>query len=197
MCSLTNLTPENRSARVQQSTMSGVSAALQYTPPVYRETQGCSFIEFYAYDPAMGKMRRKRIKTNRIKGVLKRRQYVRDLIKRICEQLHRGWNPWIAKDATDLCIFEEALGRYEAHIEKMLASGYFRKETYSGYKSYVKILREYIKKVNPLYYVYQFDRKFCVAFLDYVFVERDNGAQTRNNSNNCFASALRCRETII
>ena len=181
MCSLTNLTPENRSARVQQSTMSGVSAALQYTPPVYRETQGCSFIEFYAYDPAMGKMRRKRIKTNRIKGVLKRRQYVRDLIKRICEQLHRGWNPWIAKDATDLCIFEEALGRYEAHIEKMLASGYFRKETYSGYKSYVKILREYIKKVNPLYYVYQFDRKFCVAFLDYVFVERDNGAQTRNN----------------
>ena len=96
MCSLTNLTPENRSARVQQSTMSGVSAALQYTPPVYRETQGCSFSEFYAYDPVMGKMRRKRIKTNRIKGVLKRRQYVRDLIKRICEQLHRGWNPWIA-----------------------------------------------------------------------------------------------------
>lgn len=96
MCSLTNLTPENRSARVQQSTMSGVSAALQYTPPVYRETQGCSFIEFYAYDPEMGNMRRKRIKTNRIKGVLKRRQYVRDLIKRICEQLHRGWNPWIA-----------------------------------------------------------------------------------------------------
>lgn len=164
-----------------QSTMSGVSSALQYTLPVYRETQGCSFIEFYAYDPEKGKMRRKRIKTNRIKGVQKRRQYVRDVIKRLCDQLSRGWNPWIAKDASDLFVFEEALSRYEAHIDKMLASGYFRKETYLGYRSYVKILRQYIKKDNPLYYVYQFDRKFCAAFLDYVFIDRDNGAQTRNN----------------
>lgn len=29
--------------------------------------------------------------------------------------------------------------------------------------------------------MYQFDRKFCVSFLDYVFIERNNGAQTRNN----------------
>lgn len=42
-------------------------------------------------------------------------------------------------------------------------------------------MREYIKKVKPLYYVYQFDRRFCVDFLDYVFIERNNGAQTRNN----------------
>lgn len=163
------------------STLSGVSTALQYTPPVYRETDGCSYIEFYAYDPEQGKMRRKRIKTNRIKGTLKRRHYVRDVIKRLGEQLSRGWNPWIAKDATSLYVFEEALSRYEAHIEKMLTSGYFRKETYTGYKSYIKILRQYIARKKPLYYVYQFDRVFCVDFLDYVFVDRNNGAQTRNN----------------
>lgn len=87
MCPTTNLTPDNGSARVQLSALSGVSFALQYTPPVYRETKGCSFIEFYAYDPDQGKMRRKRIKTNRIKGVQKRRQYVRDVINRLGEQL--------------------------------------------------------------------------------------------------------------
>lgn len=181
MCSPTNPTPEKRSTRDLPNTMSGVSSALQYTLPVYRETKGCSFIEFYAYDPERGKMRRKRIKTNRIKGIQKRRQYVRDVIKRLCNQLSRGWNPWISKDTSDLYIFEEALNRYEAHIEKMLTNGYFRKETYNGYKSYVKILREYISNNTPLYYVYQFDRKFCIEFLDYVFVDRDNGAQTRNN----------------
>ena len=42
-------------------------------------------------------------------------------------------------------------------------------------------MREYISKKRPTYYVYQFDRSFCVDFLDYVFIERDNGAQTRNN----------------
>lgn len=181
MCSHKNPTPVSGSTGVPISTLSGVSTALQYTPPVYRETDGCSYIEFYAYDPEQGKMRRKRIKTNRIKGTLKRRQYVRDVIKRLGEQLNRGWNPWIAKDATSLYVFEEALSRYEAHIEKMLTSGYFRKETYTGYKSYIKILRQYIARKKPLYYVYQFDRVFCVDFLDYVFVDRNNGAQTRNN----------------
>ncbi|MDE6526054.1 MAG: site-specific integrase, partial [Muribaculaceae bacterium] len=161
--------------------MSGVYSALQYTLPVCRETKNCTFIEFYAYDPEQGKMRRKRIKTNRIEGVIKRRQYIRDVIKRLSEQLSRGWNPWIAQDASNLFVFEEALCRYEAHIEKMLEGGYFRKETYDGYKSYVKIMREYISKKRPTYYVYQFDRKFCVDFLDFVFIERNNSAQTRNN----------------
>ena len=177
----TNPTPDNGSTRVQLSTRSGVNSALQYTLPVHRETEGCSFIEFYAYDPEQGKMRRKRIKTNRIKGVVKRRQYVREVIKRLCDQLSHGWNPWIAGNAGELVTFEEAIGRYERHIEKMLAGGYFRKETYAGYKSNVKILKEYIAKHKSCYYVYQFNRRFCTDFLDYVFIERENGAQTRNN----------------
>ena len=110
-------------------------------------------------------MRRKRIKLNRIKGITNRRTYARGVMKRLTEQLNKGWNPWIVNDTSDLTVFEEAVSRYEAHIEKMLASGYFRKETYSGYKSYVKIMREYISKKNPIYYAYQFDRKFCVTFL--------------------------------
>ena len=181
MCSDQNPAPKNIGAESCRTAQSGVASALQYTLPEYRENEGCSYIEFYAFDPEQGKLRRKRIKTNRIKSAVKRRQYVRNVIKRIGDQLQKGWNPWVAKDVSDLYIFEDALARYEGHIEKMLGSGYYRKETYAGYKSYVKILREYIRSVNPLYYVYQFDRKFCVDFLDYVFIERNNGAQTRNN----------------
>ena len=59
--------------------------------------------------------------------------------------------------------------------------GLYRKETYSGYKSYVKILKEYISTQKPIYYMYQFDRAFCVDYLDWVFIDRNNGAQTRNN----------------
>ena len=180
MCSKPTHTPKHGSERETLGKQSGVSAALQYTLPEFRDNEGCSYIEFYAYDPEKGRMRRKRIKTNRIKGVQKRRQYVRGVINRLTEQLRHGWNPWIAGDATDLLTFEEALERYELHIEKMLASGYFRKETYLGYKSNVKMLRLYMKK-RPVYYAYQFDRRFCVDFLDYVFIGRDNGAQTRNN----------------
>lgn len=173
--------PKNNGAVSIITRQSGVSSALQFTPPVLRETVGCTFIEFYAYDPEEGKLRRKRIKLNRIKGVANRRAYARKVIMRLTDQLNNGWNPWIAKNTADLITFEEAMMRYESHVEKMLASGYFRKETYDGYKSNIKILREFIYRKRPCYYVYQFDRKFCNEFLDYVFIDRDNGAQTRNN----------------
>lgn len=181
MCLNESLTPEKMGVEPLRDEMSGVASAIRYTLPVYRETKDCNYIEFYAFDPNIGRLRRKRIKTNRIKGVVKCRQYVRDLIKRITEQLNRGWNPWIAKDTSELFVFAEVLDRFETHICKMLESGYYRKETYNGYKSYLKILRGYAQKIKPIYYVYQFDRMYCVEFLDYAFIRRNNGAQTRNN----------------
>lgn len=158
-----------------------VSNMLQYTPPVYKELTVDCYIEFYAYDPALGKMRRKRIKINRIKGVAKRRQYAKEVIQRLTDQLTKGWNPWIINDIDELELFETSIQHYESHLEKMISSGYFRKETYDGYKSNIKIMREFIAKKRPTHYTYQFDRRFCTEFLDYIFIDRDNGAQTRNN----------------
>lgn len=181
MCNNDSLSPNHIGDEQFFDEMSGVYSAIQFTMPVLRETKGCTYIEFYAYDPNQGRLRRKRIKTNRIKSLTKRRQYVRDVMKRIGDQLKNGWNPWIAQDSSDLHLFTEALDRYETHINKMLESGYYRKETYNGYKSYLKILRHYTSKIKPIHYIYQFERAYCVDFLDYVFIKRDNGAQTRNN----------------
>lgn len=56
---------------------------------------------------------------------------------------YKRWNPWIAQDGENLYTMEEGIKRYETHIEKMIEDGYFRKETYAGYKSNIKILREF------------------------------------------------------
>ena len=48
---------------------SGVQAARQFDPPVYKENRAGGYIEFRAYDPERGKMRRKTMKINRVKGV--------------------------------------------------------------------------------------------------------------------------------
>lgn len=181
MCSKPNPAPKYEGAPSLQNTSNGLASAVQYTLPEYKESEAGCYITFNAFDPSVGRMRRKRIKINRVKGVVNRRKYARGLINRLKEQLEEGWNPWINNDIGDLQTFEDAVSRYESHIEKMVASGYFRKETYAGYRSYVKIMRQYIKEVKHIYYAYQFDRSFCIDFLDYVFVDRDNGAQTRNN----------------
>lgn len=152
----------------------------QYTMPVLREG-GTWYIEFYAFDPAENKLRRKRIKINRIKNIKKRRAYARDVMKRISQQLSEGWNPWLEQDCSNLMTIQEVLNSYEAYIDKMYNSGNYRKLTYVGYKSYIKNLREYIKDLAPIYYLYQFDKGYITRFLDHIFVERDNGARTRNN----------------
>lgn len=125
MCPNDSPTPEEIRVEPKRDGMSGIASAIRYTLPVCRETEGCNYIEFYAFDPNKGRLRRKRIKTNRIKGVVKRRQYVRDLIKRITDQLNRGWNPWTAKDTSELYVFSDVLERFEIHIGKMLESGYY------------------------------------------------------------------------
>lgn len=181
MCPKHLATQKNESEGTQLSSRSCLANILQYEPPVYRENPKGCYIEFRAFDPERGVMRRKRMKVNRICGTMARRKYAKEVIARLNDQLKNGWNPWIAKDTSDLLTFSDGLIRYENYLEKMMADGLYRKETYAGYKSYVKMLKEYIEKVNRIFYMYQFDRKFCVAFLDYVFIERNNGAQTRNN----------------
>lgn len=181
MCATKKPTPDNTGWEPYRDEMSGVASAIRYTVPVVRKSKECTYIEFYAFDPDKGKLRRKRIKTNRIRGFKQSRKYINDLLTRLTNQLNQGWNPWIAKDTENLDIFADVLDRYGQHLEKMLAGGYYRPETYNGYKSQSKILREYASRIKPIYYVYQFDRTYCVDFLDYVFIKRDNCAQTRNN----------------
>ena len=167
----------------------------QFTLPVLREGTEW-YIEFYCFDPAQGKLRRKKIKINRIKSIGKRRSYAREVMGRITTQLQRGWNPWIAQDIGDLHLFSDVCDSYERYIDKMYSSGNYRKETYVGYKSYLRNLLGYIDE-HPIYYMYQLDRAYIVEFLDYIFIDRDNGGQTRNNylswlSNFCGWAVDKC-----
>jgi len=157
----------------------GVSAILQYTVPVLREGREW-YIEFYAYDPALDRMRRKRIKVNRVRGVRQRREYARGVLLRLTDQLSRGWNPWVSGNTDALAVTADVLSAYESYINKMYSSGYYREETYVGYRSYLTNLRRYIEQ-HAAYYFYQLDKVYLTHFLDEIFIGRDNSAQTYNN----------------
>ncbi len=73
----------------------GVAKCLAYNPPQYKTNKAGCYIEFYAYDPAIGKMRRKRVKVNHINGSRNRKQYAKEAINRFADLLSDGWNPWI------------------------------------------------------------------------------------------------------
>ena len=145
--------------------------------------RSCRYICFYAFDPARGEMRRKRIKINSVGTAAQKRRYATQVCNRLSTQLESGWNPWVKAEA-DNCykLFEDAISHYRRHITKLLNDGVHRQTTHHCYMSFAGMLEKWNNRKTPIRYVYQFDRTFCVRFLDYVYLERKSSPSTRNNA---------------
>ena len=141
------------------------------------------YVGFYAFDPAKGKMRRKRIKINFVERVGDRRKYAQGLMRRLIVKLDNGWNPWIeAESEKAYHTIADVLNHYRRYIEKMFKDNIYREDTYTSYMSYVRNIEKWNNSLQvPYTYIYQFDRTFVQKFLEHVYIERDNSAQTRDN----------------
>lgn len=133
---------------------------LQYTYPILH-TGASWYVDFYAFDPAMGKMRRKKCLINQIKGAKLRREYALDLMTSLLNKLRSGWNPWVDDETKrTYALFEDVSAKYEKTLEKTL-----RKNTRDSYLSRINVLRAYLKQQpTPIKYAYQFNSALVVDF---------------------------------
>lgn len=161
---------------------SSIKSILSYTyPRLYTGKEW--YVGFYAFDPARNAMRRKKIKINFIEKVAERRRYANALMRRIIDQLDKGWNPWIEADnAKAYHLFRDVCEQYKRYITRLMEDGHYRNDTYVSYSSYLRNIELYNQsKKIPITYIYQFDREFVNDFLDYVYLDRENTPQTRDN----------------
>ncbi|MDD4636815.1 MAG: site-specific integrase, partial [Bacteroidales bacterium] len=163
--------------------MSVLNKIKSYTIPELHKGKE-NYIAFYAFDPLTGKLKRKKIKVNFVKGSsAQKKKYISDLIKRLTAKLESGWNPWIeGENASAYRLFGDIVTLYKNYITKMFRDDVYREDTYVGYLSYCNNMVDYnnVRK-PPITYIYQFDKEFCVRFLEEVYVGRDNAAITRDN----------------
>lgn len=139
-----------------------------------------SYVDFMAYDPLSGKMKRKKIMVGRIKGRKAQREYADGIIQRLTEKLLGGWNPWMDTNKTaEYTNFDVVCQDYKTYISRLTKEGSMRDESYVSYCSYMKIFEEWAAK--SVKYVFQLDKQLMSKFLDYVFIDRGNSIQTRNN----------------
>ena len=149
------------------------------TPALHQGKE--TFVSFTAFDPETGKMKRKKIMLGRIKGKNAQKAFARELIRKLTEKLMDGWNPWIeTTSAMEYTRFDEVGDRYRGYMEKMVRDDDMRVETFASYTSYLRIFTRWWESKH-LTYIYQLDRRRVCEFLDYVFIERNNTLQTRNN----------------
>lgn len=165
-----------------QHHQNSISQILQYTPPLLYTGKEW-YVGFYAFDPALNRMRRKKIKLNFIQGIGARREYAKGLIKRLNVKLANGWNPWIeSTNGKAFHTIEDVLKEYRLFIDKMMADNIYRKDTHASYVSYARNMENWNNsRTDRATYIYQFDETFVQQFLEHVYIGRDNTPQTRDN----------------
>lgn len=153
-----------------------------YTLPILHTAGGNWYVDFYAYDPATGRMRRKKYMLNRYKNERTRHSMASLLIHNITAKLITGWNPWVnAEDTRQFTDVAVVFGRYRDYIEALRDKGSMKEKTVIDYLSRLKTLEGFIQETNAVRFVYQIDRAFALDFLDHLMYDREVSATTRNN----------------
>lgn len=164
-----------------------VSRSKEYREPVVVWGEKEVKISFYAFDPESGVLKRKLVRLNRelkgIKGKRAKREYAEGVCERLRDELKAGWNPWVQQsDGLVYASWNDVCDRYKAYLAKQMNEHNMRSETVVSYLSRLKVMAEWIARERKnVRYAYQFDRRLVDAFIDYVFLDRDNSICTRNN----------------
>lgn len=151
---------------------------MEYTLPVYHDTKCGAYVDFKAFDPTSGKLKRKKYSLDKITKKRERKAAASDLIFNITAKLRKGWTPWVdLSDDRGFAKIEVVLQRYLEAVEKKS-----RKKTRQAYGSRVNVLQRYIADFPvPMVYVYQLDTPFFNRFLDWIYLDQDVSERTRNN----------------
>ena len=109
---------------------------IDYVPPKLTEGK-VWFISYYVKNPATGKLRRVRVKVNRIRSVRERRKAAKVMMASLAEKLALGWNPFITEAAprAGTPLFD-ALDTFLAVKEKEMEGQSIR-----TYRSFVRVFR--------------------------------------------------------
>lgn len=158
------------------------SVVMPYTLPKYHTGKQC-YVDFCCFDPVEQKMKRKKYFLDSIKGATARKKYAAELIARLTEKLRSGWNVWCQiENSREMTSLHDALSYYEIYLNRASQTGTLKEKTVYGYLSYLKIFREWLDHLAcKVAYCYQLTTPLLSDFLDYVLIDREASARTRNN----------------
>lgn len=159
-----------------------IFSIISYTEPKLH-TGNNWYIDFYSYDPLEQKMKRKKYMLNGITKASDRRRRANEIITNLNIKLRSGWNPWAdVENSRQYTPYIDIIQRYHIYLSKLYTAGTIKENTLKDYEKRLRVFEEYTAKHIPaIVYAYQIDQSFISDFLDYVLLDRDSSARTRNN----------------
>ena len=151
---------------------------IDFIPPKLTEGK-LWYISYYVKNPATGKLRRIRVKVNRIKGIRERRKAAKVIMAAIEEKLVLGWNPFMEEVAprAGTPLFD-ALDTFLSVKEKEMEG-----QSIQTYRSYVRVFRTWLEKegLHLATPAAAFTKDMGRGFLDRLEEREDVSPRTYNN----------------
>ena len=137
------------------------------------------FVSFYAFNPVIGKLNRKKIHLNRIKSISQRREMGRRMCIKINDQLKRGWNPFIQEEASK--AYHKLTDVIETYLT--IAKKEFEENTMRSYRSFSDFLKRYLKEVlkDEDIFVYKFTDHQASDLMLHINSQEKLSIRTYNN----------------
>lgn len=161
---------------------SPLAAIVSYTLPKLHTGKNW-YVDFTCYDPAEQKMKRKKYMLDGIAKVTERRKMAADIITSVTQRLRSGWNPWAElSNSRQYAQVDEVIKLYAKYLKKLHDAGSIKDSTLTDYNKRLNVLCDYMQNHTlPIMYIYQFNLTYISDFLDYLLLDRDSSARTRNN----------------
>jgi hypothetical protein len=139
------------------------------------------FISFYAFDPVIQKLQRKKIRLNRIRSISSRRSVGRKMVAEINAKLFNGWNPFLELEAPK--AFHKLLDVLDSYM--VIQSKELEANTIRCYNSFVAKLKEYVENTMKQsdMYVYQFTDRVAAELMLHINSLPKVSVRTYNGSH--------------
>ena len=155
---------------------------IDFIPPQRHDGKN-SYIWFSQIDPMTGRLKRKKYMLDRFKPGKERDFASSRIIANIYNKVLHGWNVWAPTNTnrSDTSI-TDVIERYRSYITNIQKKGVLKQKTFYDYSSRLRVLEEFIRDgVAPVRVCHQLDQAFWTDFFDYLLVDRDLSAKSRNN----------------
>jgi len=154
----------------------------EWTYPVLHQGRQW-YVDFFAYDPSRGRMRRKKFMLDRYKQKKARRTMASELICSLVQKLKSGWNPFVNGTRTRSFLpWENVMERYRQYLEISVAKKQLKAKTAYDYGSRLKQMEQFQEETgNRLRQPADFNRTWATDYLDYLIYDKDLTPRTRNN----------------
>lgn len=147
-------------------------------------------MDFYVRDKRSGVMRRKKYMLSRYKSVKERDAVAAQLMAELYAKLSKGWSPFAPEAASrgDARLMS-VLELYRNYLAAVVKKKVITAKTCRDWLSRVKLLEDYISQYSRMDVMCcEVDKDYITEYLDYILLDRDVSARTRNNHRGWLSS---------